>query len=300
MPMPLLHLEDALTRLSLMPDLGASLVNWSVKQTGQALLRHSDDDARDAGTPRRLACYPLVPWSNRISEGGFDGPQGWLALEPNTSNDPYPIHGSAWQQPWQVDAHSSQHARLRLKSSQPFAYCAELDITLHEGRLSIKLHVTHLDVKPAWHGLGLHPYLPRTANTQLQAKAQNVWLAEATKLPSLRSAVPPEWDFKQVKHLPNEWVDHAFGGWDGHGLITQADAGYQLSLEASGADHFLLFCPKDADFFCFEPVSHPINAHHLPERPGLRLLHQGQSHELQFNLHYLPFAADDIEQRVGT
>ena len=90
-----LHLQDHLTRLSLTPDLGASLINWQVKATGQALLRHSDPAALASGTPRQLACYPLAPWSNRIAEGGFARPEGWLALPPNTAHDPYPIHGSA-------------------------------------------------------------------------------------------------------------------------------------------------------------------------------------------------------------
>lgn len=71
-----LHLQDRLTRLSLAPELGASLVNWEVKATGQALLRHSDLAALESGTPRRLACYPLAPWSNRIGEGGFARPEG--------------------------------------------------------------------------------------------------------------------------------------------------------------------------------------------------------------------------------
>ncbi len=56
-----LHLQDRLTRLTLVPALGASLVNWQIKATGQALLRHSDAAARASGSPRRLACYPLVP-----------------------------------------------------------------------------------------------------------------------------------------------------------------------------------------------------------------------------------------------
>lgn len=73
-----LHLQDHLTRLSLTPDLGASLINWQVKATGQALLRHSDPAALASGTPRQLACYPLAPWSNRIAEGASHGPRaGW-------------------------------------------------------------------------------------------------------------------------------------------------------------------------------------------------------------------------------
>lgn len=286
MPTSLLHLEDRLTSLSLRPALGGSLANWSVKKTGQPLLRPNDQDALNAGTPRRLACYPLAPWSNRISDGGFDCPDGWLALTPNTSHDPYPIHGSAWQQAWQVEEHSSSHARLSLDSSQPFAYRAEQTIELNEGQLHLRLRVTHLDAKAAWHGIGLHPYLPRTAHTQLHAAAQSVWIAEEQTLPSKQCALPANWDFNQPKRLPDDLVDHAFSGWNGQCQIIQADAGYQLSCEVSGADYFLLFCPVDSDFFCFEPVSHPINAHHLPGKPGLRLLQQGESIELVINLRY--------------
>lgn len=67
----LLTLNDGVTRLTLAPHTGASIVNWSVIASGQPLLRHSNDEALNAGTPRRLACYPLAPWSNRIGNGGF-------------------------------------------------------------------------------------------------------------------------------------------------------------------------------------------------------------------------------------
>ena len=36
--------------------------------------------------------------------------------------------------------------------------------------------------------------------------------------------------------------------------------------------------------FCFEPVSHPIDAFHLPGRPGLRVLAQGEVLELRVQL----------------
>jgi aldose 1-epimerase len=85
-------------------------------------------------------------------------------------------------------------------------------------------------------------------------------------------------------------VDNAFTEWDGECLITQADAGYQLYGQASGSDCFMLFCPQGKDFFCFEPVSHPVNAHHLSGRPGLRLLAQGQQASLEWSLTYLRLA----------
>lgn len=286
MTVPLLHLQDRLTRLSLAPSLGASLANWQVKATGQSLLRHAGEAALASGSPRRLGCYPLAPWSNRIGECGFACPDGWLALPPNTENAPYPIHGSAWQQPWQVEHHSQRRARLCLDSHVPFAYRATLDVHLHEGCLRLDLHVMHLDARAMWHGLGLHPYFPRYPDTRLQVAAQRVWLGEDGQLPSRQAAIPTQWRFDNLRELPDAVVDHAFSGWPGDCIIEQPSAGYRLQCRAEGAEHFLLFCPQGQPFFCFEPVSHPVNAHHLPGRPGLRLLQQGEAMSLGFTLQY--------------
>ena len=286
MSTPLLHLEDRLTHLSISPALGGSLVNWTAKEGGHALLRHSDQAAPEAGTPRRLACYPLAPWSNRIAEGGFDGPDGWLPLAPNTDHDPYPIHGSAWQQPWQVAEHRASRLSLYLESSVPFAYRAEQHITLDEGQLSIELLVTHQDARAAWHGLGLHPYVTRTAHTLLQAPARAVWLGDAGQLANREQDIPAKWDFRTAAALPEDLLDNAFSGWSGQCRIVQPDLGYELACQATGADYYLVYCPEGKDFFCFEPVSHPINAHHLPGHPGLQLLRQGQSTRLLYRMQY--------------
>ncbi|EJM86962.1 aldose 1-epimerase [Pseudomonas sp. GM60] len=282
----LLELEDEFTHLTLAPETGGSIVNWTVNSSGQPLLRHSDAHALNTGLPGKLGCFPLVPWSNRISDGGFDRPDGWLALEPNSLTDPLPIHGSAWQQPWQVVSQTRDEVVLQLDSTRPFAYRARQRFHLSQGKLSIELHVTHLAERAAWHGLGLHPYLPRTAGTRLQAKAEQVWWCDASKLPTRLGPLPAEWDFRQLKDLPDTLVDNGFCQWDGHCLIQQPDLGYELECQASGSDYYLLYCPVDLGFFCIEPVSHPVNAHHLPGRPGLVLLEQGQSAELGFSLQY--------------
>ncbi|RON50550.1 aldose epimerase [Pseudomonas frederiksbergensis] len=288
--MKLLELEDDFTHLTLAPELGASIVNWTVRSTGQPLLRHSDAQALNTGLPGKLGCYPLAPWSNRISEGGFECPEGWLALKPNSLTDPLPIHGSAWQQPWRVVSQSLNEAILQLDCTSPFAYRAEQRFHLSEGRLNIDLKVTHLGEHAVWHGLGLHPYFPRTAHTRLQASARQVWLCDAAKLPTQLSPIPEEWDFQQLKALPDTLVDNGFCAWDGHCLIQQPELGYELECQATGSDYYLLYCPVGLGFFCIEPVSHPVNAHHLPGRPGLRLLEQGQSTELGLSLQYRALA----------
>lgn len=280
-----LILEDRLTRLELLPELGGSIANWRLRDSGLPLLRPADQQALAAGTPRRLGCFPLVPWSNRIGAGGFANPEGWLELARN-SDDPLPIHGSAWQQAWEVIEHGAGHALLRLDSAQPFAYRAEQSITLDQGCLSLHLRVTHLDAQPAWHGLGLHPYFPRTAGTRLQASAEALWLCDEQQLSAELVDIPQAWCFAEARPLPQERVDNAFVGWNGHGRILQPDLGYALDCSASHCGYFLLFTPPGQGFFCFEPVSHPVNAHHLPGRPGLRLLQRGQALQLGWHMRY--------------
>ncbi|MCF5545898.1 aldose 1-epimerase [Pseudomonas salomonii] len=284
----MIELEDNLTQLTLAPAVGGSLVNWTVRATGQPLLRPSDEAALNTGLPGKLACYPLAPWSNRVAQGGFDNPGGWLALTPNSPLDPLPIHGSAWQQAWQVMRQTADEVVLEVVCETPFTYRAEQRFRLRGGELSIELRVTHLAEKAAWHGLGLHPYLPRRPGTRLQAKASQVWMSDASKLPTELAPVPAEWDFTQLKGLPQGLVDNGFCQWDGHCRIEQPELGYALECQASGADYFLLFCPPGLGFFCIEPVSHPVNAHHLPGRPGLKLLEKGQSTHLNFILKYQP------------
>lgn len=283
---PLLVLQDGLTRLALAPALGGAIASWRRLRDGLPLLRDGGDSIAPDASPRTLAQYPLAPWSNRIGQGGYETPQGWQALAPNTSHDPYPIHGSAWQHAWEVVSHDRRHAHLRLACDIPFAYTAEQHIVLDDGLLDCKLRVTHRDARPNWHGLGLHPYFPRNDATRLRAAAQGVWLGQAGALPGTLAPVPADWRFQQSRALPADTVDHVFDGWDGMCLISQPDHGYELTGRASGCSRYLLYCPAGRDFFCFEPVSHPIDAHHLPGHPGLRWLDLGQQATLRWQLRY--------------
>ncbi|MCF8998063.1 aldose 1-epimerase, partial [Pseudomonas carnis] len=129
----MIELSDQLTHLVLAPALGGSLVNWTVRATGQPLLRHSDEHAINTGLPGKLGCYPLAPWSNRIAHGGFDNPGGWLAMAPNSLTAPFPIHGSAWQQAGEVTSQSEHEVALELRCETPFAYHARQRFRLNNG-----------------------------------------------------------------------------------------------------------------------------------------------------------------------
>lgn len=231
--------------------------------------------------PGQLACFPLVPWSNRIAPDGFDFDGRRFVPAPTRAGEPCPIHGDGWRMPWQVEARDASSAVLALhrRDGVPFAFTARLAYRLSANALHVTLEVTNEGRLPLPFGLGLHPWMPHPAEARLRAAAQGVWLAGADKLPAERIAPPEAWDFSGPgRALPAEGIDNAFTGWDGRAEIDWPMRGLRLRI---GADmgYYILYAPPGKDFFCFEPVDHPINAHNLPGGAavhGLTILAPGQ------------------------
>jgi aldose 1-epimerase len=58
------------------------------------------------------ACFPLVPYANRIRGGCFSFRGRTVRLAPNMTGDPSPLHGQGWLNPWNVEAASGSSAAL--------------------------------------------------------------------------------------------------------------------------------------------------------------------------------------------
>lgn len=237
--------------------------------------------------PNRLACYPLLPWSNRIAHGGFFMGERRIALPLNRDDDAYPIHGSGWQRRWTVRRHDADAALLELVEVTPeaYSYRAELEYRLEGHALHVRLGITSLAAAPLPFGLGLHPFFPLHDGATLRAPATGVWLNDGHgPLPTHHGAVPGPWDFSAGVDLPASGVNHAFTGWSGQARIEWPGQALRLHIEAN-VDAYVLYTPADEDFFCFEPVDHPINAVHLPGGPaahGMTLLAPGETLERTF------------------
>jgi aldose 1-epimerase len=215
--------------------------------------------------PNQLACYPLLPWSNRIAHGGFDWDGGRIVLAANRDDDPYPIHGSGWQRPWRVLTHNDNEARLMLDehSADAYAYQSSLHYLLLENTLEVTLQVTNTGARTLPFGLGLHPFFPRHGEATLRAPAARVWLNDGhSPLPVTRVDVPSAWNFDHARSLP-DGLNHGFEAWTGDAVIAWPLYALQLHVKTD-VDAFVLYTPAGEDFFCFEPVDHAINAVHLP------------------------------------
>jgi aldose 1-epimerase len=267
--------------LSVVPEIGGGIarLDWTAGDRPVPLFRAWDGTNRSLNS---LGLYVLVPWSNRISGGGIEAGGRFWALSPNLPPEPCPIHGDGWQKPWRVETQDETTLRLELVSGDqpPFDYRAELTYALDGPRLRVGLAVEHRGDVPAPYGLGLHPWLPRTPLTTLEAPAARAWLETGEHLPdgSLPVRERPEWDFSMSRPLPASWINNGFDGWIGKARVRWPEHGLALSIAASPElATCIVFSPgAEAGFFCLEPVTHPVDAFNLPGAPGLRLLHRGE------------------------
>ena len=201
------------------------------------------------------------------------------------AGEPYPIHGNGFSLPWEVVEHRQGSTILRLDSAGPgpFRYSAILSYGVADGALTMSLAAENTGDLALPFGLGFHPWIVRTPLTMLQASAQLVWLEDEQHLPKGDApiVIPPEWDFGKLTSLPDGWINNAFLKWDGTGEVWWPESGLRLRISVSTAlSNYILYSPsREAAFFCFEPVSHPVDAFNLPGEPvshGLAVLEPGE------------------------
>ncbi|MBR2686839.1 MAG: aldose 1-epimerase [Aquamicrobium sp.] len=267
-----LGLSSALARITIRPDLGAGLTSFDVmhRNAWTPVFRPVDPET---GHPFSLSNILLVPFSGRVSGGGFAFDGAFHAVEPNMPTERYPIHGSAFSAAWTVVETSDHAVTLSLEGTGPgpFHYDALMTYRLDGATLVMELVVTNKAALALPYGLGFHPWFVRDHDTRLAARADRVWLERDDHLPRTVEPVSrhPDLDFMRGSELPRFWVNNWFDGWDRKARIEWPDRGLAVLVETSDLlDQYVLFSPSgDADFFCFEPVSHPVDAFNLPEGP---------------------------------
>ncbi len=291
----IITLESDTQHLEVSPEMGGAVTRWDWKNGDgtMPLFRPWDGASGDRYT---LACFPLVPWSNRITHGGFEHEGVFHQIHANRTEEHYPIHGDGWLQIWKVADHGTDRIKLSLESRRfdgnPYHYHSTQTFLLLPDGLQIDLTVTHMGQKSLPYGLGLHPYFVRNAQTRLQFKAEGVWLSGVDPIPTeLTTNFPSTWNYNTPSSLDGPLIDNCFTGWNGRALIEYPDRGLSLTMVMPDCNGYtLLYRPPGLEFFCLEPITHPINAFHMPEQPGLAYLGHGDSLALRAKFLVAPLS----------
>ena len=237
------------------PGLGGAIL--SLRHGGRDVLR-SKDRAQDV---LDTACFPLVPFANRIAGGRlhFGDETARLAIDPE--GFPHALHGHGWRRAWTVGEVGPAHAVLRMDSENergwPWRYSATQRLALSPDALSLELTITsHEPARTMPAGLGIHPYFDRRGAVRITATARSTWLNDPTGL-ACEEVASSRFAGAPVALDSCEGLDNFFSSPDPRILIERA--GMIVALEGEGAG-FHLYCPPGQPWFCVEPVSHAPNS----------------------------------------
>ena len=274
------HLEHAGFQLAVCPALGGAITRFAFD--GFDLLRRWDGSDQ----VRQTSCFVLAPYSNRVAGSHFAFAGTPYALRRNSPDHALPIHGVGWKRAWQVDEQGPNQLTLSLEHDPgqgdasldwPFAFRLIHSLRLSDRGLDMTLELINTDARAMPAGLGWHPFFPRHGQIELAFAAKAVWLADAEQLPAEQVAIPPQWDFQQMRPVETPGLDNNFTGWDGRARIAWPDRLLELTIETGpGLEYLIVYTPPGKDFIAVEPVSH-ANAALNRGGDGLESLEPGQT-----------------------
>ena len=287
----------------ILPELGGAIASFERRRpfgTGsavQALFRSTRQQSRYL--PTELACFPLLPYSNRIAEGRFQIDGSAYALPRNFAGFEHPLHGVGWIRPWVVQEQTNDRCTLRLEhagdADWPCAFTSVQEIALTESGLELKLELMNSGEQAMPCGIGHHPYIRRPAGTRIFASVEGVWLSDERQIPTHRVALPKQWDLPQGRVFDTCLVDHCFDGFRGDVRVEWPD-GSGLRISSTPAMPFLgVYSVPEYDFVCIEPVSQRPNAFNAAaadqRAAGVASLEPRQSISVVQRFDYLPGSA---------
>jgi aldose 1-epimerase len=273
-----LDLHAGALRVALRADLGGSIAG----------LWHRDVPVLQSTEPSRLedarvaACFPMLPFANRIGHAHFRFKGRDRVLRPNVTGDPHPMHGVGWQRRWTIESHTGQDAVLRLEHAPdadwPYRFEAIEHLNLAPDSLGIQLLLTNTGDEPQPAGLGWWLRFPKRSRSRLHADVGERWDTDVNHLPIRRHSQPGiDGD---LAHLD---FDHAFEGWSGPARIR--DERFSLQLRA-GTRYLVLSSQPQADHFAIAPCTHLPNAINMadPLAHGITVLQPGEQLEFAMSI----------------
>jgi aldose 1-epimerase len=311
----LLALNSGRFTAGVSPLLGGSLVYFSLADDrGIEFVRPTLVRALAEKNVRNTAGYPLVPYSNRIGDGRFRFEDVAYQLDVNSSIPMHPIHGLGWLRGWNVrnfksvrTARASTESRVTLALTHvasgdadrawPWSFEAVQNFELDDERLRWSIALTNRDTRAMPAGIGMHPFFPKTAHTEVRFPVKSVWRNNDRMLPLGRTPVPAEWNFAARRPVGELNVDNCFGGWSREATIIWPEQRWGVAIRADDVfSHLVVYTTPARDNIAIEPISHANNAVNLKDTyndTGLVVLEPGETLSGAFTMR--PLAGAQID-----
>jgi len=271
--------------LSLLPALGGSVASYRwLRGSGDVvpLFRETPPGADDV---LATACFPLVPYSNRIRDGRFVFRGRTVRLAPNLPPQRHPLHGQGWRGAWTVERAGDEAAELAFRHDAgewPWAYEARQRLRLDAGGLGAVLSCRNLSDQPMPCGLGFHPYFDASEDTVIDTRVTGVWTVDAEVMPVFLKPPTGRYDLSG-RRIAGAGLDNGYEGWSGEATICWPARRAGLRI-ASAAPRFQVYAPADQPVLVAEPVTNANDALSRPEDEwpalGLTVLEPGEETSL--------------------
>lgn len=266
----MIQLHSGGSEATLLPHLGGSIGSFAVG--GTDILRPTP---ADAVSPLDAACFPLVPYANRIADGRFTFAGEDYALPRNVAGFEHPIHGLGWIMPWVVRAEEADRAVLACMHSAdghwPWDWLATQTFVLEDGALQVTLEVVNRSERAMPCALGQHPYFVRETDAQVTFAARGVWLSDARMIPSETAPADAFGDFAGgAVPDPMALTDNCWFGWQGEARLGT------VSVTSPEAGFLHLYAPPGEDFLCLEPTTAMPDGFGRPDG-GMTVLEPGEA-----------------------
>ena len=282
--------KDGQTEVKIAPDLGASLLNLTVK--GKSIINSPVKNLSQANNVSEIQGMPLISPPNRTRNKFYNGSK--VIKLPNvkeqfevTRGDM--IHGRLFRNKWSLEgAEENNKGDLRLNysfNSSQDPYLAQhfgdatyrLSYILRQGgELEVEIGVKNNgSTTYPLIGVGFHPYFDIDEDSQFKFSAKEVYKTNWRGLPTGKFTEPKNIGLKSGDWNPSHArkVEHVFTGLDfdtddlTHSEIKTKQGTVKLS-QSKEFSHLVIF-NRERGKLCLEPQSCATDASFLSARKGL-------------------------------
>ena len=255
--------------LAVVPGLGSGIARYWTQVAGRQIdwLRPATTELLAEHDPTKLACFTLIPYSNRIRNGSFQFAGEAIEMPRSQTREAHAEHGHGWVSPWivtvrNVDCLATEY--WHAADSWPFDYSARQEFRLTETSLHIRIELRNEDRRPMPCGIGLHPYFPRDPDCRLFAEVKGMWRNDADTLPVAHVSPPDDQNPELGLAVDRVELDTVFTQWSGRAVLEWPSRMQSLEIEATLPLNFLvIYTPAGQSYFCAEPVSNCTDAFNL-------------------------------------